>query len=62
MKFWQDVWCRERPLHMCFKELFRISQDKDACVAELIQFTNGWDLHWDFNFIGGVQDWELDHC
>ena len=47
---------------MCFKELFRISQDKDACVAELIQFTNGWDLHWDFNFIGGVQDWELDHC
>uniref|UniRef100_A0A7N2R7U6 CHHC U11-48K-type domain-containing protein n=1 Tax=Quercus lobata TaxID=97700 RepID=A0A7N2R7U6_QUELO len=41
VKFWQDCWCGETPLAVCFPELFRFCRDKEASVAELMKFTNG---------------------
>lgn len=39
--FWQDLWHGGSSLVMCFPELFRISCDKEASVADLMKSTNG---------------------
>uniref|UniRef100_A0A2N9IHU7 Reverse transcriptase domain-containing protein n=1 Tax=Fagus sylvatica TaxID=28930 RepID=A0A2N9IHU7_FAGSY len=59
VKFWQDWWCGDRVLNAVFPELFTISQDKEASVADLMSFPNG-RLHWDFHFVRNVNDWELE--
>jgi endonuclease/exonuclease/phosphatase family metal-dependent hydrolase len=59
VKFWQDWWCGDRALNAVFPELFTISQDKEASVADLMSFPNG-HLHWDFHFVRNVNDWELE--
>uniref|UniRef100_A0A2N9F8S0 Uncharacterized protein n=1 Tax=Fagus sylvatica TaxID=28930 RepID=A0A2N9F8S0_FAGSY len=59
VKFWQDWWCGDRALNAVFPELFTISQDKEASVADLMSFPNG-RLHWDFHFVRNVNDWELE--
>ena len=41
VKFWHDVWCGDNPLSMCFLDLFRISNDKEVYVTDLMQFSNG---------------------
>uniref|UniRef100_A0A2N9HPM1 Reverse transcriptase zinc-binding domain-containing protein n=1 Tax=Fagus sylvatica TaxID=28930 RepID=A0A2N9HPM1_FAGSY len=45
-----DWWCGDRALNAAFPELFTISQDKEASVADLMSFPNG-RLHWDFHFV-----------
>ena len=50
MKFWYDVWCGDNPLSMCFPDLFKISNDREAYVADLMQFPNGV-LFWDLDFL-----------
>ena len=42
VKFWHDVWCGDNPLSTCFPDLFRISNDKEAYVVDLMQFPNGF--------------------
>jgi len=59
VKFWQDRWCRESSLANCYPELFRICRNKEAGVADLMQFANGI-LHWDLHFVQPIQDWELE--
>ena len=36
VKFWQDIRCGDHPLSTCFPDLFRISNDKEAYVADLM--------------------------
>ena len=55
VKFWHDWWCGDRALNATFPELFTISQDKEASVADLMSFPNG-RLHWDFHFVRNVKD------
>ena len=59
VKFWQDQWCGESSLANCYPELFRICCNKEAGVADLMQFANGV-LHWDLHFVQPIQDWELE--
>ena len=59
MKFRHDVWCGDNPLSMCFPDLFRISNDKEAYVAELMQFPNEV-LFWDLEILREIHDRESD--
>uniref|UniRef100_A0A2N9IA56 Sec23/Sec24 trunk domain-containing protein n=1 Tax=Fagus sylvatica TaxID=28930 RepID=A0A2N9IA56_FAGSY len=47
--FWQDLWCGDMPLKEAFPELFLISREKDAFVADLLSFPNDI-IYWDFHF------------
>uniref|UniRef100_A0A7N2KU95 Uncharacterized protein n=1 Tax=Quercus lobata TaxID=97700 RepID=A0A7N2KU95_QUELO len=55
------LWRRviETSLAVCILELFRLSLNKDASVADSMHFTNGV-LHWDLHFEQAIQDWELE--
>ena len=57
MKFWHDVWCGDNPLSMCFPDLFSICNDKEAYVANLMQFPYGV-LFWDLEFLREIHDKE----
>ena len=59
VKFWYDVWYGDNPLSMCFPDLFRISNDKEAYVADLMQVSNRV-LFWDFEFLREIHDRESD--
>lgn len=50
MKFWYVVWCGDSPLNLSFPQLFNISSDKEACVANLMKFPNGVP-YWDREFL-----------
>ena len=36
VKFWHDVWCEDNPLSTCFLDLFKISNDKEVYMADLM--------------------------
>uniref|UniRef100_A0A7N2MKQ0 Structural maintenance of chromosomes protein 1 n=1 Tax=Quercus lobata TaxID=97700 RepID=A0A7N2MKQ0_QUELO len=57
IRFWQDIWCGDTSLRL--SELFAISRNKEAFVADLMKFLNGV-LFWDLNFVRDSQDWELE--
>ena len=56
IRFWQDVWCGDTPLRLCYSELCARSHNKEAYVADLMKFPNGV-LYWNLNFVRGFQDW-----
>ena len=37
MKFWQDRWCLESSLAVCYPKLFRICHNWEVSVADLMQ-------------------------
>ena len=55
VKFCQDWWCGETSLVVCYPELFRICQDNEVSMVELMKFTNGV-LHQDVRFLRVVHD------
>ena len=52
VKFWQDRWCGQTSLAVCYPKLFRLSRNKDANVADFMHFTNGV-LHQDPTLCAG---------
>ena len=59
IKFWLDVWCGDKILKDTFPELYRTARDKDADVADLLQFHNG-SIYWEVVFMRAIHDWESD--
>ena len=41
VKFWQDVWCGDTSLGNYYPELFTVSRNKEAYVADLMKSPNG---------------------
>ena len=37
VKFWDDVWCRDRPLKEEFSDLYNISRTREASVSEVYE-------------------------
>ena len=57
VKFWDDVWCRDRPLKEEFPDLYIISRTREASVSEVMSYTNG-RVAWDIQFCRLVNDQE----
>ena len=57
VKFWDDVWCRDRLLKEEFPDLYNISRTREASVSEIMSFTNG-RVTWDIQFRRLVNDQE----
>jgi hypothetical protein len=53
------VWCEELPLKVAFLALFVVACEKNAFVADHMDFSSG-SLQWDVSFIRAAHDWELD--
>ncbi len=56
---WSDVWCGLVPLKASFPELFRITRDKEAYVANHLQVRNE-GMFWEMDFLRLFHDWELE--
>lgn len=54
-----DVWCGDGSLKEAFLDLFEISQERDAFVADLMKFCN-YVIQWDLNFLRSMHDWEFE--
>ena len=50
IRFWQDIWCGDTLLKLCYLELCARSHNKEAYVADLMKFPNGV-LYWNLNFV-----------
>ncbi len=59
IKFWNDPWCEIGPLKEVFPELYNISRDKEAWVADHLNYQNDV-VSWSLNFSRPTQDWELE--
>ena len=59
VQFWLDQWCGTSSLTDCYLEIYRICQNKEASVANLMRYTNGV-LHWEIHFCRGVHNRELE--
>uniref|UniRef100_A0A2N9HHH0 Uncharacterized protein n=1 Tax=Fagus sylvatica TaxID=28930 RepID=A0A2N9HHH0_FAGSY len=46
IRFWDDVWCLDKPLKVVYPELYRIACVKDAAVADYIYFRDE-TVHWE---------------
>jgi hypothetical protein len=58
IRFWDDVWCGESALKEAFPVLYGLSGDRDACVADHMDFSSG-SLQWDVSFLRAAHDWEV---
>jgi hypothetical protein len=58
IRFWDDVWCGELALKEAFPILYGLSGDRDACVADHMDFSSG-SLQWDVSFLRAAHDWEV---
>ena len=57
VKFWDDVWCRDRPFKEVFPDLYNISRSRHALVSEVMRCANG-RISWDMQFRRLVNDQE----
>ena len=58
-RFWSDEWCGGLPLKELFPDLYQITRDKEAFVANHLRIHND-QIHWEMDFIPTFHDWELE--
>lgn len=58
IKFWHDVWCKDRPLKVAFTELFSLARMNEASVEDNQKLLNG-SLQWEVNFTHAAQNWKV---
>jgi hypothetical protein len=67
IRFWDDVWCGDRPLKEAFPGLFNIARLKEASIADNVERDNGVS-QWNIQFLRLIHDWEVEvlasfyHC
>jgi hypothetical protein len=67
IRFWDDVWCGDRPLKEAFPGLFNIARLKEASIADNVERANGVS-QWNIQFLRLIHDWEVEvlasfyHC
>ena len=59
ISFWKDVWCGEEALSLMFPNLFRLTAQKNARVADLWDWDCG-DGGWNPIFLRSFNDWEME--
>lgn len=59
IRFWHDVWCREKALKEAFPNLYSIACMKDTYVAIQFELSSG-SLQWNASFIRATHNWEVD--
>ena len=59
VRFWLDRWCGSSPLADCYHDLYRICQNEESSVADLMRYSNGV-LHWEMYFCRDVHNRKLE--
>jgi hypothetical protein len=59
IRFWDDVWCGDRPLKVAFPGLFNIASFKEASIADNLERANG-AIQWNIQFTRLIHDWEVE--
>ena len=59
ISFWKDAWCGEEALSLTFPNLFRLTAQKKAKVAELWNWESG-EGGWNPIFLRSFNDWEME--
>ena len=59
ISFWNDVWCGEEALSLMFPNLFRLTAQKNARMADLWDWDSG-DGGWNPIFLRSFNDWEME--
>ncbi|GKV38790.1 hypothetical protein SLEP1_g46663 [Rubroshorea leprosula] len=57
--FWHEVWAGDMPLKEKFNRLFRLSREKDVCIADMGEWRNG-ELTWNWKWRRSLFTWETD--
>ena len=55
VKFWEDLWCGERPLRVMFPSLYALAESKWAMVAKVWDTTRG-EGTWNPRFMRSFND------
>lgn len=58
-KFWKDRWCMDRYLMSQAPNIFRLTRDKDAKVADC-WIPRGVEGNWNLNLRRNLNDWEME--
>ncbi|KAF7154517.1 hypothetical protein RHSIM_Rhsim01G0163900 [Rhododendron simsii] len=58
VKFWKHKWLGEESLQSVFPTLYRISAQKEAMIADMVNNQN--QDSWKFQFTRRLRDWERD--
>jgi hypothetical protein len=59
IRFWDDVWCGNRPLKVAYPGLFNVASFKEASIAENVERFNG-AIQWNIQFTRLIHDWEVE--
>jgi hypothetical protein len=59
VRFWHDLWCKDKALKEAFLALYGIACMKDTSVAAQLKLSGGSN-QWTVSFVKAAHDWEVD--